>query len=172
MGKFQVVVAGSGPGELIDSFVVRLRRAFQNDISTEISHFVEVTERTLSDFYAFDVTLSPLPDDEKCFKLIFAVSCPVTGAYGAWFSANVTLSPMGSFELAGWDEPLYVNVARRFYTDNLSIAQAVLAGTYLMTIAEGTSQYVRGPMSVAIIRDNGIWMENADYITGMEARLL
>jgi len=171
MGKFHVIAAGSGPGDLIDSFIIRLRRAFEADTSTEISHFVEVTERTLADFYAFDVSLSSLPDDDKFFKFIFAASCPSTGTYGAWFSANVTLCPMQSFELAGWDEPLYVNVGRRFYTKGISIAQAVLAGVYLMTIAEGTSQYVRGPISVAIIRDNGIWMEDADYITEMEARL-
>jgi hypothetical protein len=66
--------------------------------------------------------------------------------------------------LIGHKESFYVNIIKRLCKDNMTIEQGVLAAVYALTIAEQTSNSVRGPMSVAIVRPYGIQMENQDYI--------
>src|SRR5580658_2197966 len=78
MGQFQVIVAGSGDGDLIDSFGIRLKRRMDREATTSLDEFVAIAENELAAFYENDVRLSPLPDDQKWFKLTIAASCPET----------------------------------------------------------------------------------------------
>ena len=171
MGNFQIIVAGSGPGELIDSFIVRLRRKMDGNASDDIQELVRTIEAELEMFNDVDVRLSPIPAEEKRLKFIFAACCPASGTYDAWVTSGIRLERIADFKLAGWEEPLYENIGRRLYASDMTLAQAVLAGTYLFTIAEGTSNYIRGPFSVAVVTSKGISMEKEEYIRDMQDRL-
>jgi hypothetical protein len=125
----------------------------------------------LQEFYANDVALSPLNPDDKALKFIFSAFCPSQRKYDAWVNRGITLERIDKFELAGWEEPLYRNIAARLYRKEMTLAQAVLAGVYLLIVAEQSSNYVRGPFRVAVVRNNGIWLEPPSYLEEMESRL-
>jgi hypothetical protein len=171
MGDFDVIVAGSGqPGSLIDSFSPYLFGKITNGVSS-IYDFAATTEQTLEEFYKCDVQLCP--DPNKIIKFLIVASHPKSGQYQAWTTENIRLRPIPDDEplLLGWDEPLYKNIAKRLYSHDTTIAQAVLAGVYLFTIAEGTSQYVRSPFSIAVITGKSIWMEEEKYVSEITSRL-
>jgi hypothetical protein len=170
MDPFMVVVTGSGDGDLVQSFIVRLRRRLQG-CADDLQSFVVEAENELAEFYRSDVALSPLSPDEKHLKFIIAAFSPTTRKYDAWVSRNVILERIEKYELAGWEEPLYKNIAQRLYRPEMTIAQAVLAGVYLLSVGEDSSNYIRNPFYVAVVRDNGIHMERAAYIQEMGARL-
>jgi hypothetical protein len=172
MGDFQVIVAGSGqPGALIDSFILRLESAVSKKLPSDIPQFAAVAEKELQDFYKRDVHLCPDPNKEV--KFIIAAFCSTTEQYEVWETFNIALSPISYDEptLVGWDEPLYKNTAKRLHSLGITVAQAVLAGVYLFTIAEATSNYIRSPFSIAVIRKSGIWMEEASYVQEITQRL-
>jgi hypothetical protein len=171
MGQFSVIAVGAGqPGELLDSFSTRLTRAITASISS-VDEFASRVEATLQEFYAVDVDLCP--DIEKSVKFLIGVCHIPSKQYQAWVTEHITLRPLRDDEpeLLGWDEPLYRNVAKQLFASGISTAQAVLAGVNTMGIAEATSNYVHRPFKVAIIRDNGIWMEPDDYVSEMSERL-
>ncbi len=173
MGCFQVIVAGSGqPGALIDSFISRLEAAVNRASPPDIPQFAVTAQRELQDFYARDVQFCP--DPNKDVKFMIAACCPMSKQYEVWETLNIVLSPIGYDEptLIGWDEPLYKNMAQRLHSASATVAQAVLAGVYVFTVAEATSNYIRSPFSVAVIRENGIWMEDGAYVQEISQRLV
>src|SRR5258708_28060796 len=53
----------------------------------------------------------------------------------------------------------------------MPITQALLLGMYLLELAENTSNYVRGPTTVVVARDNGLWLEKPDRVAGLTERI-
>jgi hypothetical protein len=173
VGACQVAIAGSGNAPLIESFIVRARRRLQTDNLPAPS--VEDVLRTLEDelalFYRNDVAICPDPD--KSIRLFVAASCPKSRGFNVWVSENAVLREIASDrpELVGWAHELYDETAKRLYAPQMSMAQAILASIYTLTVAKQTSNYVGGGLSVAVVRENGIWMENPRDVAEMEARL-
>lgn len=169
MGPFSVVVAGSGHAALIDSFILMLERKLSVELNETLADFVRCTEEALADFYARDVALCA--DSDKTIKMFFAAVPKRGGECGVWVQQNVRLDPLTDAELIGWSETLYINMMNRFYKPDMALQQGILASIYVLIVAEKTSNYVRGPMTVATIKTNGVWMANSDYIAAMTERL-
>lgn len=169
MGTYQVVIAGSGNAGLILSFIEKLRRRLSGDPSERLTEFVTAFETELGLFYGSDVALCT--DKDKDFEFIVSAFSPRTLEYEAWITQNVRLCPLSDFKLSGVEEALYKEVANHFYEPGMTIARAVLAGIYLLLLAEGTSNYVRSPFSIVIVRETGMHMEPDDYVREMAGRL-
>jgi hypothetical protein len=173
IGNYQIAIAGSGHAQLIDLFIVRAHRTIASD-TTQPSALTlrNLLERQLDDFYRNDVSLCQ--DTEKEFKLLIPYFCPGTREYGVWVSEQSALRDVKATgpELSGWEHELYSGAAEKLFTPSMSIAQGVLASLYVLAIGAETSNYIKDPFHVAIIRDNGIWMEAPDYIRMMSDRLM
>ena len=154
MGNFLVTVAGSGDSPLVESLIIRLRRRVQASIATDLDGFVQEVEDEVASFYNVDVACYPGENKEVKFVL-GAVSD--RGEYDLWVSEHIRLRKASKYELVGWDEPLYHNLASRLYRPDLPMSQAILAGLYLMNVAEQTSNYVKGPITAIILGPTGIW---------------
>lgn len=169
MGNYKVIIAGSGVTPSILSFIEKLRRALNANAAESLTDFVRIFEHELSAHYDSDPSLQS-PSSEGV-QFIVGVCCLRTGEYNGWITQNATLCPFGDHELTGHGEQLYRETIKRFISSDMKIPQAVLAGIYLLTLAEKTSNYVRSPFDIAIIRGNGIWMEPQKYIGLMQDRL-
>ncbi len=169
MGLFFVVVAGSGNAALIDSFILVLERKLSGESGETLVDFVRYTEETLADFYARDVALCI--DSDKTIKMFFAAVPKKGGECGLWVQKNVGLVPVTDAELIGWSETLYVNTMKRFYKPEMDLQQGILASIYVLIVAEETSNYVRGPMSVVIVRNSEMHMEANQQTKEMVDRL-
>jgi ATP-dependent protease HslVU (ClpYQ) peptidase subunit len=113
MGLFKVLIAGAGsPGELLDSFSIRLRRRINDSVST-IEQFAAFTEKELALFHKKEFALCPVAD--KNVSYLIAASHPETRRYEAWTSSSVYIDPIPSDVpiLMGWEWRLYVSIARK-----------------------------------------------------------
>jgi hypothetical protein len=153
MGSFSVVVAGTGNAELIDSFILVLGRKLANPAEQTLNDFVECAE------------------DDRYVKMLFAAAPKNGGEPGVWIQKHVRLSPVTAPELIGFEESIYFNMLMRLCGDKRAIQQGILAALYVLTMAEQTSNSVRGPMEVIVIRQNGIWPEGDAYVANMTERL-
>jgi hypothetical protein len=172
IGGHQIIIAGSGHAGLIESFIVQVNGAIAKQCDgLDNVGLREVIESVLVEFYRNDVALCPDPPDEKYLKFFIAASSPKVRQFNAWISENVRLRPLDKHELIGWDAPIYKLALRRLYGEKMSLSQAVLAAIYVLTVAKETSNYVGGALSLAIIRENGIWMEDERYVQTLEDQL-
>ena len=58
-----------------------------------------------------------------------------------------------------------------FYRAGMPISQGVFLGLYLMWLAEQTSNYVKAPISVAVLKDNGLYFENQNNINAIDQKV-
>jgi hypothetical protein len=170
MGGFSVVVAGTGNAALIDSFILVLERKLATVSGVALTDFVSSTEDALSDFYGTDVALWP-DENDRFVKMIFAAAPKIGGDSGVWLQKHIRLSPLVAPELVGVEESLYDNTLKRVCGDGPAVQQGILAALYVLTMAEQTSNSVRAPMTVVVIRPNGIWPEREEYVETMTERL-
>jgi hypothetical protein len=171
MGRFDVVIAGSGIGELIDSFVQRISDRMQNESAVALADFKKIFEHELRDFTTSEAAAYPGSKRSKHLTFVAGASSTDTGECELWTTKAGRLRPVPAYELIGWSTSLYEHIAGRFYTPAMPMSQAVLTGVYLLSIAEETCNYIKGPFSVATITPSGICMANQSYITDMTRRL-
>jgi 20S proteasome alpha/beta subunit len=169
-GRYLFMLAGTGLAELIDGFVVCLRRKLEittDDVS--ISTFTQTFESELSRYQKEDVAPYQAPKNAK--RLRFIVAACANDGHDIWETKAARLKPIREYALIGWDEPLYKAILKKLYRPGISVSQAVLAGIYTMGVAEDTSNYVRGPMQVGGINDTGAWGDGPAYIADTLQRL-
>lgn len=162
IGDFQVLLAGAGNGKLVDSLAILLER--QIATVREPEKFHEAAEQALAEFYRNDMNL--FRGRQKEVKFFIAAYHIESHQFDVWVTKHIRLAPIPTSEpvLFGCVEPLYINIAKRFFSVGMNRGQAVLAGIYLFQIAEATSNFIRRPFRVAIIGAHGIWEDNADSI--------
>ena len=169
IGSATALIAGSGHGELVDTFIAKVQRPIEGRGVSNLLEFVSFFEEQLGNFYAADVALCP--DTDKSLTFFVAASFPDRQECATWLSKNITLLPVTEPELIGWDEPLYRSIIRRYCYPGMTRPQAILASLYTLVVAEETSQYINGPFSVALIHPGGIFIEPADDVQRMTQRL-
>jgi hypothetical protein len=179
--KYQIGICGGGHAGLIEAFIVKAKRALEDEDSSihsaqnpaSIKRIHSRMEQELGMFYATDVALCPDPPSTKGFKLFIAASCPLAQECAVWVSENTVLreSRTDGPELNGWNHRLYEHTARRLFSLGMTLTQASLAAIYTVAVAKNTSNYVRDPFSLAIVDGNGIHLMESEYITAMESRL-
>lgn len=171
MGEFSVLIAGAGcPSSLVDAFPLRLGRRINEKVTT-IAKFVSETEKELNRFYRHDIPLCP--DDDKNVIYLIAVWHSKTRQYQAWVADNVVLQPIPDTipVLLGWDHRVYLGIAKHIYSRAMNTQQTLLAGIYLLTIAEETCSYIGGPIKIAVVNEGGIQLETEDYVRRTQDRL-
>jgi len=175
MGRLDVIIAGAGIGDLIDSFTARLKERLDRNEISDIREFKRIMEQRLVNFYSTDVEHYPRsnPEDEseKRHKFIVAAYSPDTHEFAVWSTRFTTLIPVSSYELAGVEDPLYDHFALTLYRPDMTFPQAMLAGLYLLTIAAATSVYVRAPYRLAVVSAAGIELEKESNVTALTERL-
>jgi hypothetical protein len=170
IGGYSIAIAGHGNPSLIESFIVRSHRAIEQETAEPTAKRLrDLLEDELSRFHLKDVVACP--DQDKTFRVFIAFCCHATKEYGVWISENIVLRPVLAPELIGEVHDLYAGTVDRLFAMGMPIAQAVLTSLYVLTIGVETSNLIRDPLSVAIVRENGIWMEDANHIQESVSRL-
>lgn len=160
----KAVVAGGGNGNLIDAFIVKFRRHLEATPISSIGQFVGETEAALAKFYVNDV--AACPDKDKEIDLVIGAYVPGSKEYNVWRSAYAALVPVEDRQpiLVGWEEDIYYRTIDRLCFLGMTLPQAILASIYTLIVAEDTSNYVRGPMSVVLLSRNGVFEEPPEEI--------
>lgn len=168
-GNFQLAVGGSGNGDLIDAFVHRLEVNVENSsIKTlpELEKFIHVE---LLDFAKNEAVLRP--EKEREMKFIIGAASIDPPSVIVWRTAETQLIPVDSYDLAGWDEPLYHHIAKRLYRPGIPVIQGIFLGLHLLELAGRTSNYVGGDTTVVVACENGLWLENQDKVRELTKRV-
>jgi 20S proteasome alpha/beta subunit len=180
IGKLRVAIAGSGEnGDLLDAFIEELRQELEakpvadlNQLKTDIQDYLLAFMKDEASLY---------PKDQRAMRFIIAARLaeelptpPAINVLGlgearVWETRSSRLVPLKKYALVGWDEELYRRAVERLFRNPLTISQAIPLAMYVFALAEDTSNYVRGPISVAVVTSNSpILIENVEAIEEFE----
>lgn len=151
MGNFNILIAGGGNGEAIDSFIETVRRFLSRSKIGTLPELKEALQRQLK---RFRHDLNSAGDDSTMHMFIAAQTANICQV---WRTKAVTLNPIENPDMIGFTDQLYKYAARQLYWDNMPSIQAVLASLKVLDFAKQTCTCVDRPFSVVIVRQNGIW---------------
>ena len=172
IGSYEVAFAGAGNAGLIEALILQFEAALADDTSlTGIKAFRKFAEKQIRQFYEDDVRLCP--DADKGFIFFIAAASPSTQEFEGWITEQTRLRPIAldKPELIGVEYGLYTQTARRLFVKDMMMSQAILASIYVLNLAEQTSNWVRGPMSVVAVKGNGVWEEKPEHVKRMQDRI-
>lgn len=159
-GNFELAIAGtSNNAALLDACVRRIHKNTTRFPERGLAQLEEFLSNELLDFGKNDAKL--YSKKERAISLLAVARSIHESRVECWYTAAAQLIPIERTKLVGWNEELYEHVLDRLYSENgplLPPQQTVLLGMYLMELAEKTSNYVRGPISVIVARPSGIWI--------------
>jgi ATP-dependent protease HslVU (ClpYQ) peptidase subunit len=169
LGQFATVIAGSGYSHLVDALIASIRDRLSTMGTSSLVELKHPIEEELKEFHK-----NELPHQPKKYRyldlIIAAVSTEKT--YAVWTVKGMKLKPISDTPIiSGWNIPFYAETIKQFHDPKMAVPQAVLAGIHVLTIAESTSNDVRGPMSVSIMGQDGVYIEGSKFIQTIQDRL-
>jgi hypothetical protein len=173
IGDSQIIIAGSGNATLIDSFVICAQSALLAAEGTlDLAGALQLLKRALREFYKEDVAAYPFARREpREIKLFIGIGMPRSKEFNVFVSEHMRLRPLKDFELIGWDETIYWVTAHRMYRRGMSLQRGVLAALSVLLIGQESSNYVKGPFTVATVNEYGIHVDELEFIAELGERL-
>jgi len=169
VGKMLMAVAGSGDGDLIDAFVARLSKSYSGSDIAELDSAQQVVKDELAAFAKEKgVRIRKI---DGSVRLLFGTHSEKDKQCGLWKTVTGDPVEVHDYALIGAEDERYDYAIRNFYRRDMPISQGVFLGLYLMWLAEQTSNYVKAPISVAILKNNGLQFEDQDKIASIDQKV-
>lgn len=162
-GNYELVIGGAGDADLIEAFELRITSTLSASQATTIEEFERIVQGELLDYVKTEVAAF-LRKKNSRIRFVIGARAVQTNECGCWVTRASRLKHIRTFELVGIDEPIYRHLAKRLYSKDLTIGQALRACLYLLAIAKATSNDVDGQPSLAIVCDYGLNMESEEFI--------
>ena len=102
--------------------------------------------------------------------IIGARSKPL-GRCALWSTKLYRLKDIDAYELVGAEDVRYDFAAEGYYRPDVTIAQGIFLSLYIMWLAERTSNYVKAPIAVTVLRDNGLHPQEKKQIDSLHERV-
>ena len=170
LGNFEIAIGGSGNiGPLIDAIVHQVESKIEGSSIRTLPELKDLVRTELLDSRRNDARL--YPRKYRDIRFVICARSLTAPALEVWHTSDSQLVPVEEYCLVGWDEELYEHAAKRLYQPGIPIARALLLGIYLLELAENTSNYVRGPTSALVARENGLWLLKADRGAALAERI-
>ncbi len=156
IGKFDIAVAGSGDGELIDAFMDQFKDALANFSGSTLKEFKQFMQAEILRFMREEKTWTA----GRQMRLIVASRSHEQQAFELWRSAGSKLVRIDTFHLVGLSDYLYQQAASQMYSPTIPLSQAVLLGLRILDLGKSTSSCVDLPYSVVTVRGSAIQMQH------------
>jgi hypothetical protein len=157
-GNFELAIGGSSlSGPLIDACVRRIHKSTKRFGGTGLAELEDFLSNELLDFGKRDAKL--YSKKERVARFLIAARSIKESSVQCWHTEATQLIPIERSTLVGYNEALYQHILERLYPETgplLPLQRAVLLGMYILELAEKTSNYVRGPITVIVAKPNKI----------------
>jgi hypothetical protein len=173
-GHYQLAIAGSGNGDLIEAFAYTLGRTIASwPIGAEEGFVRETLRDLLIDFHQNEVRLYPADSESEkfCEFLVCVKPRGIEDRFFLWQLRGPTISPVGDYALIGISAAIYTHELGRLYRQSLSMGQAVLLAIHLLSLAKATSNYVGGETDIVVLRPTSLRPYSHEDIQILESRI-
>lgn len=169
-GNFEVLIGGAGDADLVEAFELRLCDTLAGSSARSIKELESIIKSEFLDYTKNEI--APFLKKRKSeVRFVIGAHASTTKECGCWVTRASRLKRLHGVHLLGIDHAIYKHLATRLYSERMPLGQALRACLYLLSIAKKTSNAVDGPSSLGILSNNGLQMEEADYISEVEDHL-
>jgi hypothetical protein len=158
MGNFQVLIAGGGNGDAIETFIEDCKQSFRDSPLDNLGDFKKAIQSKLRDCRK---NLRSVGDDATMHLLIAA---HIGTRYAVWKTKSYMLSEIIEADMIGFTDYLYQHTVKEFQPKNLPVTQLILLSLRVLDFARQTSTCVDQPYSVVIARANGLHVFDNELI--------
>jgi hypothetical protein len=169
VGEVPMAIAGSGDGDLIDAFVAKSRKNYEHSHIAELDSAQQVFKDDLLAF-AKEKKVSVRKIDAT-FRFLIGAYSEKDKRCGLWRTTAGDPIEVQDYALIGAEDERYDYAVRNLYRAGMPISQGVFLGLYLMWLAEQTSNYVKAPVTVAILKDGGLHFEDQSKIDSIDQKV-
>jgi hypothetical protein len=169
IGLSQMAIAGSGDGRLIDAFVGRLKRQLKGSKVTALDSFQELFKEELATFAKEKRIRSTKVDDH--LRFLIGIHSPETNECSLWETLAGDPMEVEEYTLVGFQDTRYDYAVQNYYRPDMPISQGVFLGLYLMALGEQTSNYIRAPIRVVVLKNNGLYFEDPKKINSIDQKV-
>jgi hypothetical protein len=170
-GNFVLVIGGSGFGDLVDAFHLRLTEVLPSSNVRTMDELRKIVKAELLDFIRVEVEAFAAPKKDKYTRFLIGAFGLGTRECECWLTRSAQLKPVKKFEIIGIESAFYKDMADRLHSVKASIGQTVRLSLHLLMVVKRTSNYADGPTSLFVISRNGVWEEEERYIKEAEQHL-
>lgn len=151
IGNFDLAVGGAGEhGDLLDSFVQRIRDEIETSPPSTMASLKRFIQEQLKDYIADEIR--HFPKTQRSMRFVIGVHSDDPPDFEIWETKGSRLIRIDTFALVGVGQEYYFDrPVQRLYKPSLTISRAIPLAMYILELAEDTSNYVRGPFSVAVL---------------------
>jgi len=159
IGDFQILVAGGGNGDAIDSFVEILKQVLPK--KRNIKTLTELRDEIQRQLTKSRRGLKAVGDDSTMHLFIAA---HLDNQYQIWKTKSCVLATVTKPDMIGFTDHLYRHMVEQYAPCDLPVNQLIVLSLRILETARQTSTYVDLPYSIIIVRDNGIHRMDDDLV--------
>lgn len=169
IGKVTVSIAGSGDADLIDAFVERVRIGYATSEISSLAACRTVIQEELAAFKKEKHLRRR--GSQTAFSFLIGAQSQEDRRCVLWRTAAGDLIEVQKYALVGYEDTRYDYAARNLFRVDMPLSQGVFLGLYIMWLGQHTSNYIHAPITVAILKDNGLHFEDQKKIDSIDQKV-
>jgi 20S proteasome alpha/beta subunit len=167
-----LAIGGAGVDEPIEALTQEITERIWNACPDTKEQVVKIIKESIAEVWDKDMVISAAPKQYRTTELLVGVKpwkddfC-ILRVKGK----RVYFAPRHGGIIGYGTQPNYA-ILRRLYRNDLSLSQGVLLATYLVAHSKAHDDGVGFDTRIVVIRENGAWQENVDFISGIEKKFV
>lgn len=169
--SYPVAIGGAGIGEIIDPFAQELCDSLPSERPKNEKALLSHIKRCILKVFKEDVPVAVIPKQYRTCEILVAAKAPEETHISLFRIKGKRVSVLDSaFAIVGFATAANFSLLKSFYRHGLSMHQAVLLASYVVAHSKAINEGVGFDTRIAIVANNGAYLEHARIIENVEAR--
>lgn len=121
-------------------------------------------------YHTRQVAFYPAEPEQKQLRFVICMKGKSSSEVFLWRTDGTTIESVKDYALIGWEEAVYDHEVKWLYRSGIKMAQAVLLGIHLLTIAKN-SLYIGGDIQIIVVHENGMALEDPNEVRRLEQNI-
>ncbi|WP_158752227.1 hypothetical protein [Acidobacterium sp. S8] len=167
---FPLAIGGAGIADLVEPMVQEVTEKAAERKPATTKELAALLKEAIDTVYRDDLPWLAVKKHERTPEFLIAAK-PTSEDFCIFRIKGRRLYPVKTMAIIGYATPINSALLIRMYRDNLPMQQAVMLAVYLVSLSKKLDEGVGGETSVAVIRENGAWIDYPPYILNSEDRI-
>jgi 20S proteasome alpha/beta subunit len=167
--SYPLAIGGAGIGDLVDCATDEILQAARSEKPKNKKLLLTLVRDAIKRVFEDDAPLLVLGRQWRSMELL--IGAMTEEGFCILRTKGKRVWEVTHRYIIGFPSQYNINLLERMHRPDLSIQQAVMLGIYLVSQSKNFDGYVGGDTSVAIVRDNGAWIDDPIYIADAEKRV-
>jgi predicted proteasome-type protease len=164
---YPLAIGGAGIGDLIEPMVQEvIDRATESKPKTA-RELGTLLKDAIDTVYKVDLPWLAVKKQDRTPEFLIGAK-PTSEDFCIFRIKGRRLYRVKNMAIIGYGTPVNYAVLERMYRDDLSMQQAVMLSIYLVSLSKKLDEGVGGETSVVVVRDNGAWIDDPEYLKESE----